>query len=124
MEANLLHADARFRQLAGHVQPHAWKMARAAEFLDLALSSYQDDEHAFVPVRTVQKWIWWWPEYFQDPDFHARLHKVKEFRLMADNQYCFAEEDVLLALGIFPNLKKLGLAHMLLGVGRWGSVAR
>jgi hypothetical protein len=61
-------------------------------------------------------------EYFQDIDFHARLLKVKEFRLMADNQYCFAEKDILLALGFFSNLKKLGLAHILLGVGRWESL--
>jgi hypothetical protein len=88
------------------------------EFLDLALSSYQDDEHAFVPVGRIQKWTWWWPEYFDNPDFHARLPKVREFRLMADNQYCFAEKDILLVLGIFPNLKELDLAHILLGVGR------
>jgi hypothetical protein len=48
--------------------------------------------------------------------------RVQEFRLMANDQYCFAEDDILMALTMFPKLKKLGLAHMLLVEGRWESL--
>ena len=56
------------------------------------------------------------------PDFKYGMLKVKEFSLMADNQYRSAENDFLIALAMFPNLRKLSLAHMLLVEGRWGSL--
>ena len=43
-----------------------------------------------------------------------QLLRLEEFRLMSDNQNCFSERDLLLGLEMFPNLRKLGLAHILI----------
>lgn len=43
-----------------------------------------------------------------------QLPRLGEFRLMSDNQTCFSERDLPLALALFPNLQKLGLAHILI----------
>lgn len=42
------------------------------------------------------------------------LPRLEEFRLMADNQICFSEYGPLQGLNLFPNLRKLGLAHILI----------
>jgi hypothetical protein len=48
------------------------------------------------------------------PTSRDQLPRLEEFRLMSDNQNCFSERDLLLALALFPKLRKLGLAHVLI----------
>lgn len=43
-----------------------------------------------------------------------QLPRLEEFRLMSDNQNCFSESDLLFGLDMFPNLRNLGLAHILI----------
>ncbi|KAH6629526.1 hypothetical protein C7974DRAFT_188401 [Boeremia exigua] len=43
-----------------------------------------------------------------------QLPRLVELRIMADNQICFSERDLLLGLSLFPNMQKLGLAHILI----------
>ncbi|KAH6868561.1 hypothetical protein BKA58DRAFT_197028 [Alternaria rosae] len=56
-----------------------------------------------------------WPEYAP-----YQLEKLKEFRLMADQQHSFDEHDIIRSMRIFPNVKKLAFAHILLDeAGNW-----
>jgi len=48
------------------------------------------------------------------PTSRDQMPRLEEFRLMSDNQTCFNEGDIILALALFPKLQKLGLAHMLI----------
>ncbi|KAF2628984.1 hypothetical protein BU25DRAFT_25050 [Macroventuria anomochaeta] len=48
------------------------------------------------------------------PSANYQLSRLEEFRLMSDNQNCFSESDLLVGLDLFPNLRKLGLAHILI----------
>lgn len=50
----------------------------------------------------------------EEPTARDQLPRLEEFRLMSDNQVCFSERDVLLGLALFPKLRKLGLAHILI----------
>lgn len=48
---------------------------------------------------------------------------------MSDNQNCFSESDLLVGLSLFPNLRKLGLAHVLIksqsnNAASWDSFVR
>lgn len=59
-----------------------------------------------------------WPEYSP-----YQLEKLKEFRLMADQQHAFDEHDIIRSMRIFPNVKKLAFAHILLDEsGNWRSL--
>ncbi|KAI4694106.1 uncharacterized protein J4E84_002686 [Alternaria hordeiaustralica] len=52
-----------------------------------------------------------------------QLEKLKEFRLMADQQHLFDEHDIIHSMKIFPNVKKLAFAHILLDEpGNWSSL--
>jgi len=52
-----------------------------------------------------------------------QLEKLKEFRLMADQQHSFDEHDIVRSMRIFPNVKKLAFAHILLdGPGNWSNL--
>ncbi|KZM22493.1 uncharacterized protein EKO05_0000796 [Ascochyta rabiei] len=48
------------------------------------------------------------------PAASDQLFRLEELRLMSDNQSCFSEHDLLSGLDMFPNLRKLGLAHILI----------
>ncbi|KAF9693198.1 hypothetical protein EKO04_008732 [Ascochyta lentis] len=48
------------------------------------------------------------------PTANDQLFRLEEFRLMSDNQNCFSEHDLLSGLNLFPNLRKLGFAHILI----------
>ncbi|KAF1930206.1 uncharacterized protein M421DRAFT_386980 [Didymella exigua CBS 183.55] len=48
------------------------------------------------------------------PTSRDQLPRLEEFRLMSDNQNCFNERGFLLALALFPNLRRLGFAHILI----------
>lgn len=43
-----------------------------------------------------------------------QLPRSKGFHLMSDSLTCFSERNLLLTLSLFPNLQKLGLAHLLI----------
>jgi hypothetical protein len=56
----------------------------------------------------------WWPSH---SDF--RLISLKTSRLMSDNQYSFAVEDICQYLSMFPNISELAFAHIMLAEGTW-----
>ena len=85
------------------------KGMRQLTFLEVAISRNPDSLapwNAFASTRKLTT------ENEKTP--YDQLPRLEEFRLMSDNQYCFSENDLLLGLDIFPNLKRLGLAHILI----------
>ncbi|KAF2245715.1 hypothetical protein BU26DRAFT_74377 [Trematosphaeria pertusa] len=85
------------------------------EFLEIALSSMPILTESF---RHVQQLV----DEASSEEERVRLPKLKEFRLMADNRYCFSTDNIVSALYAFPNLKMLGFAHIMLRSGSWGSL--
>lgn len=49
-----------------------------------------------------------------EPTENDQFPRLEELRLMSDNQNCFSESELLMGLELFPNLRKLGLAHILI----------
>jgi hypothetical protein len=74
-------------------------------FIELAVS--MPGHYTSSYFHRTDRWLWEPPSSARVPDFEGGMLKVQEFRLMADNQYSFAEDDVLVALTLFPDLRKL-----------------
>ncbi|KAF2127600.1 hypothetical protein P153DRAFT_387342 [Dothidotthia symphoricarpi CBS 119687] len=90
------------------------------EFLEIALSRTPNDiwerspfyhNHPLLPGDNVRA-----------DNIKLRLPKVREFRLMSDNQRSFSEHQLLLTLILFPNLRRLGFAHILISEGSWSGL--
>jgi hypothetical protein len=86
------------------------------EYLEITLSRHPEDPgHECGPLTM--------PVMMSAP-IRYQLEKLVEFRLMADHQHSFAENDILHFLNFFPNLQYLALGHILLAnlSGNWSSL--
>lgn len=82
---------------------------RSLHFLEIAVSKHPlglSPMGSFASCRQLTD--------VEAPTSRDQLPRLEEFRLMSDNQNCFTERDLLLALALFPNLRKLGFAHILI----------
>ncbi|KAL6704905.1 hypothetical protein ACN47E_007450 [Coniothyrium glycines] len=79
------------------------------EYLDITLCTLLQNHNEVTDFR----WIWF-AEWIISNNLHAcyRQTAVKEFRLMANSQFGFCAHDLLRVLRLFPNLKRLGFAHV------------
>jgi hypothetical protein len=97
---------------------------QSLEYLDVSLSlcpELRNHGRGFLPPASRYNLIY---RRTATENYCLRLPKVKEFRLMADNQYSFATYDILEFLSMFPNLSRVGFAHIMLVHGTWQELCR
>jgi hypothetical protein len=82
---------------------------RNLTFLDVAVCRNPLTLTPWGPFRSCQQLT-----DVMAPTSRDQMPRLEESRLMSDNQTCFNERDILLALALFPKVQKLGLAHILI----------
>lgn len=91
------------------------------EVLDLSFSTLMDRRLMWQGFRPWQNP----PFRLMDPVPNledVQLLTLKELRLSADNRYVFTASDINKFLSCFPNLSKLGFAHIQLAYSTWGEI--
>ncbi|KAJ8109900.1 hypothetical protein OPT61_g7113 [Boeremia exigua] len=82
---------------------------RNLTFLEVAISRNPDSLRPWSSFASCRRLV-----VMMARTAREQLPRLEELRLMADNQICFSEHDLLTGLDMFPNLRKLGLAHILI----------